>query len=63
MDFPKSARDYAENPAPTDSSSRAALDRLGGQPLEGSGFEAERPEPDFQFDWTLPPDQSRGGAQ
>jgi len=27
------------------------IDVPGGEPLEGSGFEAESPEPDFQFDW------------
>lgn len=26
---------------------RRALEELGGEPLEGSGFEGEQPEPDF----------------
>ncbi len=28
------------------------LDQLGGEPLEGSGFEDEIPEPDI--DWRIP---------
>ena len=42
---------------------RAAVDALGGVPLEGSGFENETPEREFQFDWTLLKDQSEGGLQ
>lgn len=26
---------------------RRALEEVGGEPLEGSGFESEQPEPDF----------------
>jgi hypothetical protein len=29
---------------------REAMDDLGGEPLEGSGFEADTPEPEFSGD-------------
>jgi hypothetical protein len=32
---------------PNDSETRKLLDALGGEPLTGSGFEDEIPEPDF----------------
>ena len=32
---------------PNDSEARKLLDALGGEPLAGSGFEDEIPEPDF----------------
>ena len=35
---------------------------LGGEPLDGSGFEREAPEPEFEFNWTLI-DQTRGGLR
>jgi hypothetical protein len=42
---------------------RSALDLLGGELLEGSGFEEEVPTPDFRFDWTPSKDQIEGGLQ
>ena len=36
---------------------------LGGEPLEGSGFEAQTPEQDFQFDWSPLTDRSEGGVR
>jgi hypothetical protein len=41
----------------------AAVEHLGGEPLAGSGFEHETPEPDFQFEWALPIDQPEGGLR
>ena len=38
-------------------------DLVGGEPLEGSGFENEIAEPDFEFDWTLASEQTQGGRQ
>lgn len=32
-----------------------ALDEVGGDPLDGSGFEAERPEPDFDDNYEFRP--------
>ena len=50
--------------APTpDPVNRHALNLLGGEPLEGSGFEDETPVAAFQFDWNVPNDQSEGGSQ
>jgi len=46
-----------------DALDHSAIDLLGGEPLEGSGFEGEPPTPDFAFDWTLANDQSEGGLQ
>ena len=42
---------------------RAALDALGGEALEGSGFENEPPEPGFQFDWTQLKEEPEGGLR
>jgi hypothetical protein len=39
-----------------------ALRHLGGEALEGSGFEHEPPDPQFQFDWTRL-DQTPGGLR
>ena len=39
-----------------------ALRHLGGEALEGSGFEHETPEPAFQFDWTRL-DKTPGGLR
>ena len=39
-----------------------ALRHLGGEALEGSGFEHETPDPQFQFDWTRL-DQTPGGLR
>ena len=38
------------------------VDSLAGEALEGSGFENETPEADFEFDWTQA-QQSQGGTQ
>jgi hypothetical protein len=46
-----------------DPGNRHALDLLGGEPLEGSGFEAELPVAAYQFDWNALNDQSQGGPQ
>ena len=46
-----------------DAAMRTAVERLGGEPLEGSGFEHETSEPDFQFDWTRPIDEPEGGLR
>ena len=40
-----------ENPIP-------ALAELGGEPLLGSGFEAEPPDPDFTTEQTQPLEES-----
>jgi hypothetical protein len=59
MDFRKTPFDL--NPAiPT---AEAAVERLGGEPLAGSGFEDETPETGFQFDWTVPINLPEGGLQ
>jgi hypothetical protein len=45
---------------------RAVLELLGGEQLQGSGFEHETPEPQFQFDWPAdhdPKNQDRGGLR
>jgi hypothetical protein len=39
------------------------IDLLGGEPLDGSGFEAQDSEPGFQFDWPKPTVRSKGGDQ
>jgi hypothetical protein len=61
---------YRKNPFSTnaagrklDPATRTAVERLGGEPLEGSGFEDETPEPDFQLDWTGPIDRTEGGLR
>jgi hypothetical protein len=46
-----------------DGSNRAAVDGLGGETLEGSGFENETPDPEFQFNRTLLEHPSEGGLQ
>jgi len=46
-----------------DALDRSARDLLGGEPLEGSGFEDEPPVPDFEFDWAPAKDQIEGGLQ
>jgi hypothetical protein len=65
MDFPNNQFDFSGNSTAhkRDALHRATLDLLGGEPLEGSGFEGETPAPDFAFDWTLPKDQIEGGLQ
>ena len=49
--------------SPLDAVNKAVVDLLGGEPLEGSGFEAEMPEPGFQFDWMMPKKPSKGGSR
>lgn len=61
MDIPNSARDFPRKSAVLDN--YQAVNLLGGEPLEGSGFEAQTPEPGFQFDWSRPIDRSEGGVQ
>jgi hypothetical protein len=62
MQSAKSPLDLSRSSAaPTrDSFDRASIDRLGGEPLEGSGFEQEVPDPQFGFDWTH---QDEGGLR
>lgn len=62
MDFPNPARDFPRK-SPTLDGSNRPVDLLAGEPLQGSGFEDEKPEPDFQFDWHLPTDRSAGGIE
>jgi hypothetical protein len=56
-----SARDFRSKIA-TDSSDDD-LGLLGGEPLEGSGFEAQNPEPNFEFDWSRPTVPPEGGDE
>jgi hypothetical protein len=65
MNFPNTPLDFTRNSIARkhDALDRVAVDLLGGEPLEGSGFEGETPAPDFAFDWTLPKDQIEGGLQ
>jgi hypothetical protein len=63
MDFPNNQFFKKLNERQLDAFHRATVDLLGGEPLEGSGFEGETPAPDFAFDWTLPKDQIEGGLQ
>ena len=65
MNFPNNPFDFARNltARKRDALDPAAVDLLGGEPLEGSGFEGEIPEPDFAFDRTLPKGQIEGGLQ
>ncbi len=46
-----------------DLAKRSAVERLGGELLEGSDFEDETPEPEFQSDWTRPKDGPEGGLR
>jgi hypothetical protein len=41
----------------------SALDRLGGEPLEGSGFEHEQPEAQFQPEALTFEKESQGGLE
>jgi hypothetical protein len=40
-----------------------ADDFLGGEPLEGSGFEIETPEPEFQPEPVRTKERSKGGSR
>ena len=64
MDFPNTPFDLPKkfNTPNLDALNRVTVDLLGGEALE-AGFEDETPEPDFQFDWTLPKHQLKGGLQ
>jgi len=63
MDFSSSASDFPAKSPTLDSIHRAAIDLVGGELLQGSGFEDEKPDSDFEFDWSLPTDRSTGGIQ
>jgi hypothetical protein len=39
-----------QNPNEVDPKSRSTLELIGGEPLAGSGFESELPEPEFTAD-------------
>jgi hypothetical protein len=62
MFIPNPQSDSAHNLAAADAVQQAVLRNLGGEPLEGSGFEHETPDPQFQFDWTRL-DQIPGGLR
>jgi hypothetical protein len=42
-----------QNPNEVDKKTRSALELIGGEPLSGSGFETEMPEPEFPADEPL----------
>jgi hypothetical protein len=42
---------------------RKALDDVGGEPLEGSGFERETPAPEFSESEPAAPEPLRPGAR
>jgi hypothetical protein len=63
MDLPNARPDFRREFTAHDGPNRAAVDIVGGETLEGSGFENEPPEPEFQFDWTPLKHQSEGGLQ
>lgn len=46
-----------------DNQQRAALDSIGGEPLEGSGFEAETPVLQREFAFTDSAEQKEGERQ
>ena len=52
MFIPNPQSDSARNLAAADAVQQAILRNLGGEPLEGSGFEKETSDSAFQFDWT-----------
>lgn len=61
MDVPNASSKLRDNAPKVDSlNSVAAVELLGGEPLEGSGFEHEIPDPTFQFDLTQLKDRSKG---
>jgi hypothetical protein len=63
MDFRKTPFDFNAAIPMVEAAARIAVERLGGEPLDGSGFEEEKSEPDFQFDWALPINQAEGGLR
>ncbi|HEX7361927.1 MAG TPA: hypothetical protein VF283_15665 [Bryobacteraceae bacterium] len=46
-----------------DSQQRAALDTIGAEPLEDSGFESETPVLQEEFAFTAPAEQKEGERQ
>jgi hypothetical protein len=62
MFVPNAPPDSADNLSAADAVQQAVLRNLGGESLEGSGFEHETPDPQFQFDWTRL-DQTPGGLR
>ena len=65
MPVPNAPSDFSKNltARKIEALDRSILDLLGGEPLEGSGFEDETPTADFEFDWTAAKDQIEGGLQ
>jgi hypothetical protein len=63
MDFRKTPFDSNAAIPMVEAAARIAVERLGGEPLAGSGFEDETPETGFLFDWGLPIEQSEGGLR
>jgi len=61
MNKPHSPR--PPNQGPTAKDKHQEIDVLGGEYLEGSGFEEESSDPDFQTDHTRPTVSSTGGEQ
>jgi hypothetical protein len=61
MDFRKTPFDFNAAIPMVEAAARIAVERLGGELLAGSGFEDEKPDPDFQFAWALPINQPEGG--
>ena len=63
MHSPTTSSDFPSGPSTTDALQQAALDVLGGEPLEGSGFEHETPATEFHPDWTFSLKPSQGGLR
>jgi hypothetical protein len=63
MDFRKTPFDFKAAIPMAEAAEQMAVERLGGEPLAGSGFEDQTPEPDFQFDWAPPINQPEGGLR
>ena len=61
MTVSKERRDFPSKPPVLESYHFVNL--LGGEPLEGSGFETQSPEPGFQFDWSPLTDRFKGGVR
>jgi len=62
MDFFNAPLDFSRNSLARkrETVDRAAVDLLGSEPLEGSGFEKETPAPEFEYDWRPAEDQIKG---
>ena len=63
MEFRKKPFDLNASIPMVDAVTRIAVERVGGEPLAGSGFEEETPEPDFQFNWALRINVPEGGLR